>query len=687
MTPGLTDSQKQHLLSTFGYVDRLLNDALQSLSAAEAPSPFQRCVPDSLPIQRKVLADYLASLRAQMVRVLEKHGIEIPKPQVSSLWSFKTSLMSAAIAIEELRPKYMRGYGDLTDDATSDLEALASQITDILDRMSNYLTRGTGPDLQARLERLEKTTRELEWAGILEQVITAHGLVELRPSLDTVVERLESNCFEVAVFGRVSSGKSSLLDYILRTDALPVGVTPVTAIPARVVFGSHPQARIGFAEKEPIAVELRELAQYVTEQGNPDNAKHVTRIQVELPADRLKDGVTFVDTPGLGSLARYGEMESLAYLPRCDLGIVLVDAASTLVSEDAQVVNALRQAGAEVMVLLTKADILGAEERTAAARYIEDQLRSNLGFDVPVHMVSVKGGDAALCDHWFDTALVPRLHEHKRLAELSLRRKVGLLRDATVAVLRRQLEKHSGTGKDLAREWSAAEPKLNEALAKLETAMRDRPTWPGLADRILDDAAHEIADTWWANGTAKVDAAATVISCASRHISLSAGEVAQSLALLRENLAGALQAASVVSGDRDNDTAEIPAPSGMPIMELAGSLPETLLHKPVLSGLLNTLAFRKARAQLQSQIGVRLQGMVNQHLNQLNEWRSYMLTQMRQSFSAKADFCRIQCEQVLASTDLDAVKRDIQRLRALEGDAQPLSKAEAAVRAEQPQKE
>ena len=258
MKSGLTDSQKQHLLATFGYVDRLLNDALQLLNGAEVPSPFQQCVPDSLPIQRKVLADYVMRLRGSMVRTLEKHGVTLPKPQISSLWSFKTKLMSAAIAVEELRPKYMRGYGDLPDDATRDLEALASQITDILDRMSSYLTRGTGPDLQARLERLEKTTREVEWAGILEQVITAHGLVELRPSLDTVIERLESNRFEVAVFGRVSSGKSSLLDYILRTDALPVGVTPVTAIPARVVFGPRPQARIAFAEKEPITVELRD---------------------------------------------------------------------------------------------------------------------------------------------------------------------------------------------------------------------------------------------------------------------------------------------------------------------------------------------------------------------------------------------------------------------------------------------
>jgi hypothetical protein len=175
-----------------------------------------------------------------MVRILESQGIPVPKPQISSLWSFQTTLLSAKIAVEELAPKYMRGYGELSDDAAHELDVLMTQLMDVLDRMSGYLVRGAGQDLQARLERLEKTTREVETARLLEQVITAHGLVDLRPSLDAVIERLESTRFEVAVFGRVSSGKSSLLDHILRTDALPVGVTPVTAIPTRVTFGPRP---------------------------------------------------------------------------------------------------------------------------------------------------------------------------------------------------------------------------------------------------------------------------------------------------------------------------------------------------------------------------------------------------------------------------------------------------------------
>ena len=48
----------------------------------------------------------------------------------------------------------------------------------------------------------------------------------------------------------------------------------------------------------------------------------------------MTDGVVLVDTPGIGSLATFGAAETMAYLPRCDLGIVLVDAASILNRED-----------------------------------------------------------------------------------------------------------------------------------------------------------------------------------------------------------------------------------------------------------------------------------------------------------------------------------------------------------------
>jgi hypothetical protein len=145
-----------------------------------------------------------------------------------------------------------------------------------------------------------------------------------------LLDRIESAAFEVAVFGRVSSGKSSLLNYVLQTDVLPIGVTPVTAIPTRISHGPVAQAGIEFAEAQPQIISLPELPEFATEQKNPGNKKHVTRIFVKLPSDRLAEGVTFVDTPGLGSLAIAGAEETIAYLPRCDLGIVLIDASAGL---------------------------------------------------------------------------------------------------------------------------------------------------------------------------------------------------------------------------------------------------------------------------------------------------------------------------------------------------------------------
>lgn len=72
------------------------------------------------------------------------------------------------------------------------------------------------------------------------------------------------------------------------------------------------------------------MAQYVSEEANPGNAHHVTHVEVRWPSSRLRSGVLFVDTPGLGSVTTSGGEETLAYLPRCDLGIVLVDAGSAL---------------------------------------------------------------------------------------------------------------------------------------------------------------------------------------------------------------------------------------------------------------------------------------------------------------------------------------------------------------------
>ncbi len=120
--------------------------------------------------------------------------------------------------------------------------------------------------------------------------------------------------------------RSCLLDYpldafmswvhVLQTDVLPVGVTPITAVPTRIVHALQPRGRVRFADRQAEELALEGLSEFVTEQLNPGNTKHVTRLGVELPSPRLRDSVAFVDRPGLGSLAGAGAAETTAYFCR-----------------------------------------------------------------------------------------------------------------------------------------------------------------------------------------------------------------------------------------------------------------------------------------------------------------------------------------------------------------------------------
>ena len=322
-----------------------------------------------------------------MQRVMEELRIPPPEPHSGATWAAAINLMYCSISLNELTPERMRAYGPLSTEAADRLDGIRVELDGSVAKLRNYLGKGAGGDLQKRLHRFGRTSDEIRLLGEIERIITAHGLVEFRGTLSMLLDRMESAAFEVGVFGRVSSGKSSLLNYILQTDVLPIGVTPVTAIPTRISHGPVAEAGIEFAEAQPQIIPLSELPEFATEQKNPGNKKHVTRIFVKLPSDRLAEGVTFVDTPGLGSLAVAGAEETIAYLPRCDLGIVLIDASAGVTQDDLVVVQALYQAGASAMILISKADLFSASDREQMIAYVKANLRSELRVEPPVHGV------------------------------------------------------------------------------------------------------------------------------------------------------------------------------------------------------------------------------------------------------------------------------------------------------------
>lgn len=690
----MNENHKRHLLSTFQYVDNLLSEAERILASDGSPSPFQEYAPDSTPVQRKVTRDYIARIRDTMRHILGELGIPQKPPVCGALWAARGHLDFAGIAVAELEPKHMRGYGQFSEEDARRFENIVAEMNAAIDRVRSFLARDAEQDLQARLARLETTTDEIKLLRELERVVTAHGLVEFRGTLTALLERLENHAFEIGVFGRVSSGKSSLLNHLLESEVLPVGVTPVTSFPTRVSFGATARAVVEFADTKPQTIRISQLAEFATEQQNPGNAKHVARVKVEFPARRLRspreisggdtstdaraaispgEGVTFVDTPGLGSLATTGAEETVAYLPRCDLGIVLIDAASTLTHEDLAVVQALYQSGAKAMVLVSKADLLGEAERRQTTEYVQRQLATQANLNLPVHLVSVVGESARLCDDWLEKELMPLVEAHREQAADALKRKVGGLRETVIKVLESRLGSgHETPATASGRGVEDALTGLRKADVLIETAERDgneiMDEVTTLADEIISVAASDLAAAWIADDGMAVDALKTFSVSVNRSLTVQVANLTELFSSLRSQLDQTLQLARQVLPAARDDLERLPTPAGAPVADLTTLTQGLFLKRPALLSSLGTGVLRRhTRQRLETQLDRSLPEFLSRYRAQLREWFWRFLAELREAFSARAGVYRAQLDlratSSAAPTSAASLQADLQILR------------------------
>lgn len=569
----LNSSQRLHLLTSCQYADKLLSEIEATLARSQSKSPFPKFQPDMAMAQAKVVEDYIARIRARLVRILESQDIAIPAPLIGSLHSIRVTLGFVNIAFDECRARRMAGYGDLPESAATEIAGFVDEIQGIVSRLDSYLADSRSADLGKRLQRLEEAGGDTALVKALEQAIDRHGLVEFRPALGTIVDRLEMDAFEIAVFGRVSSGKSSLLNHIVERDVLPVGVNPITAVPTQLAYGSAPLGTAWFADRKPEQFGVERLAEFVTEESNPANWRHVTRIVVALPARRLQRGVVYVDTPGLGSLATCGAAETKAYLPRCDLGVVLIDAGSTLTEDDLATVQALYGAGIPASVVLSKADLLAEKDRERALQYVAQHLRSDLGLELPVHAVSTRSGHGGLFERWLASEILPLYDRHAERARQSLNRKIGALRLGVEAALQARLGRprpvtlDEGSVRDLETALRTASGTIAQARTRcLEIADMVRES----ADGLIRTAVNDLVEA----GRARAGAAPGDLVQASleQAVAEPAARIASAIQEAARHAGGVLTKAAAALGldDRPEQDELLDVLKNMPRFELGG---------------------------------------------------------------------------------------------------------------------
>lgn len=478
---GLNEFQAGHIKASFAHVDELLQSVENAAYVEQSPFSTTRADLDADTV--RLMQSYIGLARSRMLASLDRLGIPRPEPKVAASWSADTALQFADISLSELDAGTLRGYGPVDGAAAAEVTALAADLRELLRRARDLLHEADPGGLAVRVAAVTGPIGEVLRA--VERISTEQGLAEVRPLIAAAAERAGSSTFDVGVFGRVSAGKSSLINALAGTTALPVGATAVTAVPLRIGRGSE-GAVVHLMDGGSRAIALDEVAAFATEERNPQNRLGVRSIEVTVPT--VAEGVRFLDTPGVGSLGTSGPAQAFAWLPRCDLGLVMIAPAGPVARDDLALLSGLRHAGIGYRVLLSKSDLVRRAEFDRVVSYVAAELRAGIGpgVDPAIIPVSTAAGESARLMALRREVIEPLAADQARAA----RRALAARLHALIGACGSALTGRSGLGEDRRISLSKARVAATERIRRESGRLRT------LAPVVLEVAAQAASHEW-----------------------------------------------------------------------------------------------------------------------------------------------------------------------------------------------
>ncbi|HDL89659.1 MAG TPA: hypothetical protein ENG14_02010, partial [Thermodesulforhabdus norvegica] len=122
----------------------------------------------------------------------------------------------------------------------------------------------------------------------------------------------------------------------------------------------------------------KELPEYVTEKGNPNNIKDVDFVEISYPAETLKGGVHLIDTPGVGSIFENNTQVTYEFLPKVDAALFLFTVDPPLSQSELEFLRDVRQYVHKIFFIQNKIDYLDGEELAESLSFSKKTLEEVL---------------------------------------------------------------------------------------------------------------------------------------------------------------------------------------------------------------------------------------------------------------------------------------------------------------------
>lgn len=209
---------------------------------------------------------------------------------------------------------------------------------------------------------------------------------------EELIDKIENKKITVSVIGQFKRGKSMLVNAMIGENVLPIGIVPVTAVVTTIEHGES-AAIVRFENGIVKGIEFDELKKYINEQENSNNHLGVRQVTVYSPSDFLEGGMTFVDTPGVGSVHQKNTDEAYAFVKESDAVIFMLSVDSPINSIEVDFLKNAKEYASKFYFVVNKIDTIDEDDLGEYLSYCRGLIRGLMEVDdIQLFSVSAKTG-------------------------------------------------------------------------------------------------------------------------------------------------------------------------------------------------------------------------------------------------------------------------------------------------------
>lgn len=183
-------------------------------------------------------------------------------------------------------------------------------------------------------------------------------------TMKKLIQKASVNEVSVLICGEFKRGKSSFINAFLGEDVCPTDPGIATSVVSIIKYGPSKKVTRLYGDSKNLKSEIvpfDNIEKYA--KGSSMEVDNTMMLVIELPSEKLKNGLVLMDTPGVGGLDPRHLFLTLYVMPKADVTFYVVDAGEPLSSTELDFYkDKILQYAPSAKIILNKSDLKSKEE-------------------------------------------------------------------------------------------------------------------------------------------------------------------------------------------------------------------------------------------------------------------------------------------------------------------------------------